>query len=119
MEIELPDGTILDAPDDADPSVVAKNYMAKTSAPPPVTALDRAGAVASGVNSGIAGLLGLPADTAQNVIDLVKALSGVVYRETTGKDIPQALEIGSRENLPLTGDWFRKKMGGAADTPRP
>jgi hypothetical protein len=28
MEIELPDGTILDAPDDADPSAVAKAYMA-------------------------------------------------------------------------------------------
>lgn len=29
MEIELPDGTVLDAPDDADPSAVAKAYMAK------------------------------------------------------------------------------------------
>jgi len=29
MEIELPDGTILEAPDDADPSVVAKAYLAK------------------------------------------------------------------------------------------
>lgn len=27
MEIELPDGTILEAPDGADPSVVAKNYL--------------------------------------------------------------------------------------------
>lgn len=31
MEIELPDGTILDAPDDADPSAVAKNYLRKRS----------------------------------------------------------------------------------------
>lgn len=30
MEIELPDGTVLEAPDDADPSVVAKNYLAKS-----------------------------------------------------------------------------------------
>lgn len=29
MEIELPDGTVLDAPDDADPAVVAKAYIAK------------------------------------------------------------------------------------------
>jgi hypothetical protein len=29
MEIELPDGTILEAPDGADPSVVAKAYLAK------------------------------------------------------------------------------------------
>lgn len=33
MEIELPDGTILDAPDDADPSAVAKAYLAKQSKP--------------------------------------------------------------------------------------
>lgn len=31
MEIELPDGTILDAPDDADPSVVARAYLGKQS----------------------------------------------------------------------------------------
>lgn len=33
MEIELPDGTILEAPDGADPSVVAKAYLAKQKAP--------------------------------------------------------------------------------------
>jgi hypothetical protein len=33
LEIELPDGTILDAPDDADPSKVAKAYLAKKKAP--------------------------------------------------------------------------------------
>lgn len=31
-EIELPDGTILEAPDDADPSVVAKGYLARQQA---------------------------------------------------------------------------------------
>lgn len=51
MEIELPDGTVLEAPDDADPSVVAKNYLAqqKTAAPvdkpkaPPMTLGGRVG----------------------------------------------------------------------------
>lgn len=33
MEIELADGTILDAPDDADPSAVAKAYLSKQSQP--------------------------------------------------------------------------------------
>lgn len=33
MEIELPDGTILDAPDDADPSAVAKAYLSKQGEP--------------------------------------------------------------------------------------
>lgn len=39
IEIELPDGTVLEAPDDADPSAVAKAYMAKQAAPqaPPRT----------------------------------------------------------------------------------
>lgn len=37
MEIELPDGTILEAPDDADPSVVAKNYLAKQQQSPDPT----------------------------------------------------------------------------------
>lgn len=38
MEIELPDGTVLDAPDDADPSVVAKAYLAKQAKPAPAAA---------------------------------------------------------------------------------
>jgi plasmid stabilization system protein ParE len=33
IEIELPDGTVLEAPDGADPSTVAKAYMAKQSKP--------------------------------------------------------------------------------------
>ncbi len=36
MEIELPDGTVLEAPDDADPSVVAKNYLAKQKPAAPI-----------------------------------------------------------------------------------
>jgi hypothetical protein len=34
LEIELPDGTVLDAPDDADPSAVARAYMAKQAPQP-------------------------------------------------------------------------------------
>jgi hypothetical protein len=34
LEIELPDGTILDAPDDANPSVVAKAYLSKNAQKP-------------------------------------------------------------------------------------
>lgn len=36
IEIELPDGTVLEAPDDADPSAVAKNYLARQTKPSPV-----------------------------------------------------------------------------------
>lgn len=42
MEIELPDGTILDAPEDADPSAVAKAYLSQQpAAPPKQSALSR------------------------------------------------------------------------------
>lgn len=43
IEIELPDGTVLEAPDDADPSAVAKAYMSKQSQPaaPERSALSR------------------------------------------------------------------------------
>lgn len=36
IEIELPDGTVLEAPDDADPSAVAKNYLARQTKPSPI-----------------------------------------------------------------------------------
>lgn len=43
IEIELPDGTVLEAPDDADPSAVAKAYLSKQSQPaaPERSALSR------------------------------------------------------------------------------
>jgi hypothetical protein len=116
MEIELPDGTVLDAPDGADPSIVAKGYMrskgllAEQPEQGEVRAMDRVSAAAGGVNSGIAGLLGLPVDTVQHIIDLGKALSGSAYHGVTGKPIPEALEIDGRENLVGSGDWIRKKL---------
>ena len=39
IEIELPDGTVLEAPDNADPSAVAKNYLARAK-PSPVDATE-------------------------------------------------------------------------------
>jgi hypothetical protein len=46
---------------------------------PEVTATDRAGAFAAGVNSGVAGLAGVPVDTMANVRDLAKAGAGVMW----------------------------------------
>lgn len=40
MEIELPDGTILQAPDGSDPRVVTRNYLAKQNATPVGSALN-------------------------------------------------------------------------------
>lgn len=43
MEIELPDGTVLEAPDDADPSVVAKNYLSRQKTPASVAPIQKTG----------------------------------------------------------------------------
>lgn len=86
---------------------------------PSPSGMDRVNAAASGFNSGVAGILGLPVDTAANVVDLGKAGIGSAYTAITGKAAPEALQIQSRENLPLSGDWFRGLMGSAARNPRP
>lgn len=87
---------------------------------PPATALDRTNAAASGVNSGVAGLAGIPVDFMQNVIDLGKAGAGYAYSEMTGKPVPSALEVDSdRRGVVGSGDWFRERLGSAAENPRP
>jgi hypothetical protein len=88
--------------------------------PPGATGFDRVNATAAGFNQGVAGIAGLPVDTIQNIIDLGKALSGVVYRGATGNDIPEALTVDeNRSNLVGSGDYFRKLLGSAAEVPRP
>lgn len=67
MEIELPDGTVLEAPDGADASAVAKNYLAKqgTSAPEPSAGqklIDIAHRFAQGTESLVSGPLQLGAN---------------------------------------------------------
>lgn len=57
----------------------------------PVTALNRAGAFAAGVNRGVAATAGLPIDTLANVRDLGKAAAGRVYNlfvDDKGEVIP-------------------------------
>lgn len=57
------------------------------------------GNLAKGVGVGGLALAGLPVDTVANVLDLGKAAAGVIYHETTGKPIPEALELQPRENI--------------------
>ncbi|MEJ1966495.1 MAG: hypothetical protein WDO56_35135 [Gammaproteobacteria bacterium] len=90
-----------------------------TSARPPVTALERANAVPAGFNSAVAALLGLPMDTAANVVDLAKAGMGYGYSKISGKPVPSAFEVGSHESVPGGGAWIRNLMGSAARVPRP
>jgi len=105
----LPAGFTLDQP-----------QVAQASIRPPVSGLDRANAGAAGFNQGVAGIAGLPIDTMQNIIDLGKALSGFLYSETTGKPVPNTLEVNSdRSGIIGSGDYFRKLMGSGAAIPRP
>lgn len=110
-EVEFPDGM-----SDADISAAIRQNLAQTqSASAPVTAGQRASAGMAGFNSAMAGLAGLPVDTAANVVDLAKAGGGVAYHELTGKNIPSWLGITPRAQVPGSGEWFRSDNGA----PRP
>jgi hypothetical protein len=68
-------------------------------------------AVASGLNAGSADLLGLPVDTARNVLELGKAGAGFVYHEATGNPIPDALQpIQDRSTDVGSSDWIKAKL---------
>jgi len=98
-------------------------YAAPTQAPAdaaPISAGDRVNAVATGFNSGIAGLLGIPMDTAANIVDLMKAAAGSAYMKATGKAAPAALEVNSdRSGIPGTSAYIKGLMGSAAELPHP
>lgn len=93
--------------------------------PPAPTAASRVRAGAAGVNKGFfANLLGLPVDTAANVIDLAKAGAGTAYQALSGKVAPDALLPMDRSRAFGTSDWIARKindvgMGGAINNPNP
>jgi hypothetical protein len=64
-------------------------------------------ALGSGLTSGIADVAGLPVDTARKVVELGKAGAGVAYHETTGKQIPHALEPGADQPDVGSTDWIK------------
>lgn len=75
-------------------------------------AYDATNAFASGANQGFARLLGLPVDTAANVIDLVKAGAGTAYQATTGKPAPSFLDPMDRKGVFGSGDYLVEKARG-------
>ncbi len=87
--------------------------------------MSRIQAGAAGINKGFyADLLGLPADTIANVIDLGKAGAGSAYQAISGNTAPDALLPYDRRDVPLTSEWIQKGlhsigMGGAIDNPHP
>jgi len=81
--------------------------------------LARVNAGASGFNAGVASLLGIPVDTAANVLDLGKSAIEGGYL-LAGKLPPTSLDPSrDRSNVVGSGDWFRKLMGSAAENPNP
>lgn len=91
---------------------------AAPQAPAEPTLNDRTSAVATGLNRGaITRLAGLPVDTILNVKDLLTAAAGATYQATTGKSIPDFLEVNSdRSQYVGSGDWNERKVreyGGA------
>jgi hypothetical protein len=68
-------------------------------------------ATASGLNAGSADLLGLPVDTARNVLELGKAAAGFTWHEATGRPIPDALQpLQDRSADVGSSDWIKEKL---------
>jgi hypothetical protein len=90
---------------------------------PPVTGVERAGAVAGGFNSGVAALAGIGVDTMANMRDLGKAAIGAPYMALTGKTAPSWLQITDRAQDFGSGAYIRAAMnklpGQPASIPRP
>jgi hypothetical protein len=110
VDVRLPDGTVIkNVPDNitkADLTAKLKSNGYDTSsltgtptAPP--TAGERTQAAVGGVNRGISGLVGLPVDTIENIINLGIAAYGATKQATTGEPGPEPLHgsVGGSEYL--------------------
>lgn len=126
MRAELADGRILEFPDGTDPAVVQATVKkvlgvapeTAPAAPKEPTAVDRTNAAITGMNRGIAGIVGLPMDTIENVYNLGKAGVGTVATALGRPDMAPELTKGT----PLGSQWIADKLKGigvATDNPRP
>lgn len=66
--------------------------------------------VAPGFNRGVAGLMGLPMDTATSAVDLLGMGYGAGASLVTGKPAGEFYEPYDRSQVPGTGEWFAQKM---------
>jgi len=107
------------AGDTAAATALANELVKVRSAPKPeATATDRVNAVITGANRGIAGLVGLPMDTAQNVYNLAKAGVGTIATAAGRPDLAPELSSGNIG----TSEWIANKLrkyGIGVDNPRP
>lgn len=79
-------------------------------------------AVPTGINQGIASILGMPMDTAANIVDLVKAGLGYTQSKVTGQAPSEAFDPYDRSQVPLSSEWIAKqanKAGIQTEAPRP
>src|SRR3990167_10353647 len=84
IEAELADGRVLEFPDGTAPAVIqATVKKVLGAAPAEPTAGERGRAALGGVNRGIAGLVGLPVDTAENLVNL--GIAGYGYARGGGE----------------------------------
>ena len=124
IELELPDGTILEAPDGADPRKIVAGYKAhqkgvskqKPPEAPPQSGFSKGlQRVTGDVAYGAADILGIPVDTAENVANLLRAAGGVAGHELFGMDPPQV-----STGTPGGSEWIKEKLrqmgGGPGDT---
>lgn len=98
IEAQLADGRILEFPDGTDQSVIQATVKRTLGAPttrPDATAGERTQAAVGGVNRGIAGLVGLPVDTAENILNLGIAGVGSVANVAGRPDLAPDLIKGS------------------------
>ena len=107
MEIELPDGTILDAPDGADPGAVAKAYLAKQGRRR--SPLDYASGLASAVNQGLT--LGFADEIQAGGEQVLSALTGgrmgAPYRQSLAR------QQAERDSFARDNPWASGLATGA------
>lgn len=88
-----------------------------TQSPAAVTGDDRLQAAASGGNKGLAGLAGMPVDTALNVWDLGKAAIGSLQGAVTGKPPSDIFLPAERHNYIGSSEWNMDRMNeGGVET---
>jgi hypothetical protein len=104
-----------------DERAAGKDFSApKTKAP--ATFGDRALAVPRGFNRGVAGLVGLPVDTALDAWDLAKAGAGFAQGEITGQAPSPIFDPADRSQYFGSGEYIADRMndvGASTDLPRP
>lgn len=114
IEAELADGTVLEFPDGTRHEVIQATVKKMLPKAEP----SRGSAALAGVNKGIAGLVGLPMDTAENLVNFgiagVGSIANLAKRPDLAPDLIQGTPGGSQSVSGLLN-----KVGIGTDNPNP